>query len=277
MSWLPKKLASFGFKRVGMSRFDYYSHDVRTVEKPRACYASIILPIYNEQACINDTFAAVLQYAKDHPTYDFIFVNDGSTDRTADVLEARIAESKSDRILLVSYLKRGGKGYAVRRGVEVADGDYICFVDGDLAYSLDHLDLMLSKLECYEVVIGCRGLALEGNQGLKLIRKVAGKIFNVLSQQILNLKYVDMQAGLKGFQKSAAKRLFSLQELNGFSFDVELMYLARKQGYAIAEIPAQVSRTHNHKQSKVNLVLDSLKMLKDLLRVRINDLLGRYE
>ncbi|MDX2232376.1 MAG: glycosyltransferase [Leptolyngbyaceae cyanobacterium bins.349] len=308
MHWLPKKLARFGLGRLGSSDRDrqYLSLETldpissdpfpwQTLPQPQppafASYpstksdewmpcpyrASIILPIYNEQACIHSTFDAVLAYAKTHPTYDFIFVNDGSTDRTVALLEAQIAASNSDRILLISYSQRGGKGYAVRRGIEVADGDYICFLDGDLAYSLEHLDLMLSKLEWFEMVIGCRSLVIDGNQGIPPVRKLAGKIFNTLSRRILNLQYVDMQAGLKGFQKEAAKRLFSLQELTGFSFDVELIYLARKQGYTIAEIPAHVSYTHSRKQSKVNLLLDSLKMLNDLLRIRLNDWLGRYE
>jgi len=264
MNWLPRGLSSHhNHYQVGSSH--------------RLTVASIILPMYNEQACIDQTFDAVLTYADAHPNYDFIFVNDGSTDNTAALLQARIAQSENDRILLLSYPQRGGKGYAVRRGIEVADGDYVCFLDGDLAYSLDHLDLMLSKLEWYDVVIGSRSLVSGGNQGLKPIRKLAGKIFNLLSRSILSLHYVDMQAGLKGFQKSAAQQLFSLQQLTGFSFDVELIYLARKQGYTIAEIPARVSPNHNYKLSKVNLLADSCKMLRDLLQIRLNDWLGWYE
>ncbi len=264
MNWLPNQLAQSSLQPM---QFESAS---------RACHASIILPIYNEQACIQHTFDAVFAYAEQHPTYDFIFVNDGSTDRTAGLLEARLAAAQCDRIYLVSYPQRSGKGYAVRRGVEAATGDYICFLDGDLAYSLDHLDLMLDKLTWFEVVIGSRGLAAN-QQEIQPIRRIAGKTYNLLSRQILNLQYVDMQAGLKGFQHSVAKQLFGLQELTGFSFDVELIYLARKQGYEIAEIPAQVSARHSHKQSKVNLLIDSLKMLQDLLRIRWNDWMGRYD
>jgi glycosyltransferase involved in cell wall biosynthesis len=264
MNWLPNKLANSS------------QHRMEIGSVPRTCHASIILPIYNEQACIQHTFDAVLAYAETHPTYDFIFVNDGSTDRTVPLLEARMAKSRCDRIFLISYAYRSGKGYAVRRGVEAAAGNFICFLDGDLAYSLDHLDLMLSKLEWVEVVIGSRGLA-PNHQEIQPLRRVAGKTYNLLSRQILNLQYMDMQAGLKGFQAAAAQRLFSLQELTGFSFDVELIYLARKQGYMIAEIPAQVSSRHTHKQSKVNLLMDSLKMLQDLLWIRWNDWVGRYD
>lgn len=239
---------------------------------------SIIIPIYNEQSCIGYTFDAVLDYSRSHPTYQFIFVNDGSVDQTQKILEQRIAGAETDdQIQLCTYPDRGGKGYAVRRGIKVANGDYICFIDGDLAYSLDHLDLLVTKLEQYEVVIGCRGLVPGGDRGLNPTRKFAGKIYNTLSKRILNLKFIDMQAGLKGFQKEAARELFRRQVLTGFSFDVELMYLSKKLGYGIAEIPAYVSASHSRKISKVNLLMDSLKMLGDLFKIRLNDWLGRYE
>lgn len=238
---------------------------------------SIILPVYNEQSCIGCTFDAVLDYAQLHPTYQFVFVSDGSTDQTQGILEQRIAAAETEQIQLCAYPDRGGKGYAVRQGMEIATGDYICFMDGDLAYSLSHLDFMIAKLEQYEVVIGCRGLVPGGDRGLNATRKVAGKIYNLLSKRILNLRYIDMQAGLKGFQKQAARELFSRQVLSGFSFDVELIYLSKKLGYAIAEIPAYVSISHSHKVSKVNLIIDSLKMLGDLFKIRLNDWLGRYE
>lgn len=238
---------------------------------------SVILPVYNEQSCIGGTFDAVLNYSRLHPTYQFIFVSDGSSDQTQRILEQRIAGAEAEQIQLYAYPDRGGKGYAVHRGIEISSGDYICFMDGDLAYSLEHLDLLVAKLSHYEVVIGCRGLVPGGDRGLSITRKVAGKIYNMLSKQILNLKFIDMQAGLKGFQKQAAKELFSRQVLTGFSFDVELIYLSKKLGYTIAEIPAHVAVSHSHKVSKVNLLKDSLKMLGDLFKIRVNDWLGRYE
>ncbi len=239
--------------------------------------ASVILPVYNEQACIDATFKAVLDYARQHPTYQFLFVNDGSSDRTQQILEQHIAAAAMDQICLVSYPERGGKGYAVRQGVKVADGEYVCFMDGDLAYSLDHLDILFSKLEIYDVVIGSRSLVPGGNLVLQPARKLAGEVFNTLSKRILNLPFLDMQAGLKGFRKPVARELFARQDLTGFSFDVELIYLAKKFGFLIGEIPAKVSASHLKKNSKVNLLVDSLKMLKDLFRIRLNDVLGRYE
>ncbi|MCU0549145.1 MAG: glycosyltransferase [Leptolyngbya sp. Prado105] len=237
---------------------------------------SIVLPVYNEQVGIQRTFEAVLQYLKTHPNFTFIFVDDGSLDRTKQMITTGIHIAKMPQIKLLSYKPRAGKGYAIRQGVEYAEGDLICFLDGDLAYSLAHLDLLIEKLQTCDVVIGNRRLIQEHQKDVRFNRKIAGKIFNFLSRKILNLQYSDMQAGLKGFRQSAAKQLFSRQILTGFSFDVELIYLARQWGYTIGEIPAKISKKHQKKLSKVNLVHDSIKMLLDLLKIRFNDQLGRY-
>ena len=236
----------------------------------------VILPVYNEQACIQTTFDAILKYAWGHPHFTFIFVNDGSSDRTKQIITASIHAAKTHQIQLISYQPRAGKGYAVKRGIDYADAEFICYLDSDLAYSLNHLDLLVEKLHYADVAIGSRSLAIGNSKDLKFSRKVAGKMFNFLSRKILNLNYRDMQAGLKGFRKPAAKTLFAQQELTGFSFDVELLYLAKKWGYAIVEVPAKVSDQHQTKVSTVNLLQDSIRMLIDLLKIRFNDLFGRY-
>ncbi|MBN8561765.1 MULTISPECIES: glycosyltransferase [Leptolyngbya] len=238
---------------------------------------SIVLPVYNEQACIQRTFEAVLHYLKTHPNFTFIFVDDGSSDRTKHIITAGIRIAKTPQIKLLSYKPRAGKGYAIRRGVEYADGDLICFLDGDLAYSLAHLDKLIEKLQTCDVVIGNRALIRGRHQPENFDRKITEKVFNFLSRRILNLQYSDMQAGLKGFRRSAAKQLFFYQILTGFSFDVELIYLAKQWGYTIGEVPAIVSKQHQKKMSKVHLLRDSIKMLLDLLKIRFNDQLGRYQ
>jgi dolichyl-phosphate beta-glucosyltransferase len=236
----------------------------------------VILPVYNEQACISNTFEAIRGYLYTHPNYRFVFVNDGSTDRTREILTRAIKAAQDPRLQLMSYSPRGGKGYAIKTGMEQAQGEFLCYLDSDLAYSLEHLDRLVEALHHYDVAIGCRSLVASNPQGLSLNRKVAGKTFNWLSRKLLNLAYRDMQAGLKGFRREAAQDLFSHQALMGFSFDVELIYLAQKRGYRIGEIPAAVSRAHQQKISKVNLLQDSLRMLRDLFGIRINDVMGRY-
>jgi dolichyl-phosphate beta-glucosyltransferase len=150
-------------------------------------------------------------------------------------------------------------------------------MDGDLAYSLEHLELLVEKLEEFDVVIGCRNLDRENFRNLTLLRKISGKIFNLISGKILNLPYRDMQAGLKGFNKIPAQEIFKTQTLTGFSFDAELLFLAKKKGYTIGEIPAKVSQHHLYKNSQVNIFKDSLKMLLCLFKIRANDRAGYYE
>ncbi len=238
---------------------------------------SVVLPIYNEKECIQKTIDTVLDYIDRHAFVDFILVDDGSTDGTSQLLIDRLCTCQTTRLQLISCPDRQGKGHAVRQGINAATGDYICFMDGDLAYSLAHHYPLLEKLEDADIVIGCRSLICDRQRNLPLTRKITGRIFNLCSQSILNLRFRDMQAGLKGFRKEAAKALFKKQVINGFSFDVELIYLAQKMGYTIDEIPAWVSLSHDHKHSKVNLLRDSYKMLIDLFKIRYNDSLGRYE
>lgn len=245
--------------------------------RPRLTPIVVILPIYNEQACIQATFHQVQRFLYTHPHFTFIFVDDGSTDLTKTILGNCIRSAKNPQIQLLSYGPQAGKGYAVKTGIQAANqSEFVCFVDGDLAYSLDHLESMMEALQSADVVIGSRSLFGQPPQGLTLQRKVAGKVFNWLSRRLLSLSYPDMQAGLKGFRQDAAQVLFDRQRLEGFSFDVELIYLAKKLGYAITEIPAQISEHHQRKISKVNLVKDSIGMFWDLMQIRFNDWLGRY-
>ncbi|HEY9613958.1 glycosyltransferase [Allocoleopsis sp.] len=239
--------------------------------------ASIILPVYNESKYIGSTFESVLEYSMNYPCYQFIFVNDGSTDGSQYILKKYIDDAESNQIELISYDQNKGKGYAIKKGVESSIGDYICFIDSDLAYSLTHLEFLVDKLEIFDVVIGCRNLIFDNFKRVSLIRLFAGKTFNFMTQSILSLHFSDMQAGLKGFKRDIAKNLFEKQTIQRFCFDVELIYLAQKRGYKIGEIPAIVSNTHLAKVSKVNLLIDSIRMLQSLLQIKINDSLGLYE
>ena len=238
---------------------------------------AVILPVYNEANCIEQTFDKILEFSRKNHAYSFIIVNDGSTDDTLKIIENQLTTFPTHHIKLISYNDRQGKGYAVKKGSQDVDADCICFMDGDLAYSLEHLELLVEKLEKFDIVIGCRNLDRENFRNLTLIRKISGKIFNFISRKILDLPYRDMQAGLKGFQKIAAQELFKQQTITGFSFDAELLFLAKKKGYTIGEIPARVSEQHLYKTSQVNIVKDSLKMFSCLLRIRYNNCAGNYE
>jgi dolichyl-phosphate beta-glucosyltransferase len=238
---------------------------------------AVILPVYNEANCIEQTFDRIWEFSQKNHAYNFIIVNDGSTDNTREIIENKLKDFPTHHIKLISYSNRKGKGYAVKKGCEDVNADCICFMDGDLAYSLEHLEPLVEKLEKFDVVIGCRNLDRENFRNLTLLRKIAGKIFNLISRLILNLPYRDMQAGLKGFKILPAQEIFKRQTLTGFSFDAELLFLAQKKGYTIGEIPARVSQQHLYKLSQVNILKDSLKMLSCLFKIRSNDRAGYYE
>jgi dolichyl-phosphate beta-glucosyltransferase len=237
---------------------------------------TVVLPVYNEQSCIGQTFDAVVAFARRHPSYTFLFVNDGSTDHTRAILADRLKIAQMPQLQMLSYSPRAGKGFAIKTGMNYAEGDYLCYLDSDLAYSLEHLGALVECLEAQDVAIGSRSLVASNPAVLHWSRRLAGTVYNWISRAALGLGYRDMQAGLKGFRRDVAKELFAQQSLMGFSFDVELIYLAKRQGYRIGQIPAQVSKQHQQKVSKVNLLSDSLHMFKDLLQIRWNDLIGRY-
>lgn len=238
---------------------------------------SVILPVYNESRVIDAVFQAVLPFAQQHADYQFLFVDDGSDDGTDAQLRELTREAGLDRIDVLRMPEHRGKGYAVKAAVEHCTGQYICFADGDLAYSLDHLHQLVAALAHDDVVIGSRALAKLGQVNVPFWRKCMGKAFNVCARLVLYLPYRDTQAGLKGFRAEAARAIFSRQRTFDFTFDVELIYLARKLGYTIGEIPARVSEDHSRKSSNVKPLRDPVRMLPSLCRIRINSLRGFYD
>ncbi len=240
---------------------------------------SVVLPIYKYSHGIAQTFGAVKQYAQAHGDVEFVFVNDGSPDDTAEKVIALLGEPGTPtNIRLVSYKTNGGKGHAIKTGVFHTHGESIMFMDGDLAYSLDHLAPMRKLLESHDVVIGSRSLIREeGGNKRSFLRWFMGEAFNRLMWVVTGIPYTDTQAGVKGFKREAAFFIFSHLRLKGFAFDVELIFIARRKKYTIAEMPAHVSDDHNSKGSSMNLLVDPIKMFWDLARVRANGLRGRYD
>lgn len=171
----------------------------------------------------------------------------------------------------------GGKGKAVRLAFLRSKADFLIFIDGDLAYSLDHIHPLLDALKKSDVVIGSRSMAPQPQGGLPARRAFLGWAFNRLSCLLFGFDYPDTQAGLKGFTAEAAHKLFSRQKLNDFAFDAEILYLAKKLGLSVDQIPAQVSGQHTYKTSQVKLIFDSLRCLKDFLLVRWWSATGAYQ
>lgn len=246
-------------------------------EREELSEVSVILPVFNAAGSVPRVFDAVCRFARRQPEYHFLFVDDGSRDQTATLLKRCIAETGNGHVSLLSYPVNRGKGYAIKTAFPHTNGNRVLFTDGDLAYSLDHLPMVVENLDNHDVVAGSRSLVPHQGRDLPLIRRLFGLGFNCFVRFLLDIPYRDTQAGLKGFRREAAERLFRLVSVHDFSFDAELLYLARSLGYRIAEVPARVSSEHDFKNSTVRLLRDPARMFFSLLRIRLNCLAGRYK
>jgi dolichyl-phosphate beta-glucosyltransferase len=237
---------------------------------------TVILPVYNEEKILNGILGKIKSFVKQNPDYEFLIVNDGSTDNTKRIIKDNL-DKNTENILFLSYPQNHGKGYAIKRGVDIAKGEHISFLDGDLAYSLNHLKIMRKELLNYDLVIGCRDFIKENEESIKLKRKITGKTFNYLSRKIMGFSFRDTQAGIKGFRNKAAKELFRKQFIRGFAFDVEILYRAIKNNYKIHQIPVRVSQEHKKSGTNVKILNDSVRMFYSLLKIKLVSLLGKYD
>jgi glycosyltransferase involved in cell wall biosynthesis len=265
------------------SRRSTHAPDARAPDTPTR--VTVILPLYNEAASIELTVNDVARFALDHPGYAFLFVDDGSSDGTPDVLAATIAAltvaspSLADRLGLIRSRVNTGKGYAVHLGIRAArggDDDLVLFTDGDLAYSLDHLPRLVEALGAADVAIGSRR-GPEGGYRATPVRTLMGWSYNRLARACLASPYRDTQAGLKGFRIRAAREIFGALRGMGFGFDVELLYLAQRFGFRVAQIPATVSPSHHKRGSSVSLWRDPYRMLVGIAGIRLSSVLGQYD
>jgi len=232
---------------------------------------SVVIPAYNEADAIVETLSAISSYFRETGlAYEVIVVDDGSTDDT----RARVSEfaAKVDRsVLLVVTQRNQGKGAAVRRGIHEARGEVIAFIDADLPYRVQNLGdaITLVHSGSTDIAIGARDLrASQTDESYPLIRRFMGRTFSVVVRALLVTGISDTQCGLKAFSRVTAKMLFAESKLNGFGFDFEILFLARKYGFRIERLPVAMSHRH---ASKVRLVRDSLAMFFDVLRVRHYD------
>ncbi len=238
-------------------------------------HLSVIIPAYNEAQRLPSTLKAVDEYLrKQSYEYEILVVSDGSQDNTAGVVLQAAASIKNLRF--IDEKKNYGKGYAVRKGMLAAEGDFRLFMDADNSTSIDQVEKMWPEFEKgFEVVIGSRDI-----KGAELpvpqpwVRRRLGDVFNLIVQTISGLWGMwDTQCGFKGFTRKAAEELFSRATIERWAFDVEILVLAKKRKYRIAEIPV---RWINDPESKVKMT-GMLKMLLEVLSIRINLWKGMYD
>jgi glycosyltransferase involved in cell wall biosynthesis len=236
---------------------------------------SIVIPLYNEEACLEDNVAIITDYLKSLPdSSEIILVNDGSRDNTADI-GYRIA-AKSSWVRLVSYPGNRGKGNAVKAGMLAASGKFRIFMDADLAVPVKFTGDCLDGLKGGSaVVIGSRHLPAscfkipEGS-----FRTVLGRIYRTLTLRCFGLNVTDITCGLKGFSAKAAVDVFSRSRIDRWGYDAEVIFLAQKLGYSIAEIPVEWYHSFN---SDVNVGRDSVGTLVEMLQILINYKKNRYD
>ena len=224
---------------------------------------SLVIPAYNESGIVLDTIrAASARLSELAQEYEVLIVDDGSTDGMAEMVRG----CGDSHVRLESYAPNRGKGRAVRVGMLAARGDVILCTDADLAYGVDVFAVMLQRFACgrADLVIGSRRLNGEGYKGYPPLRVLTSKCFGLLARTVSGLKY-DTQCGIKGYRREAARRIFSQCATDGFSFDFEVLMRADRLGLQVEQIPVSVV---NFRESKVNVVRDSLRMFRDVFRIR---------
>lgn len=238
----------------------------------RTLFLSVIIPLYNEQTRLKKLNKIYNFLNQQKLKYEVILINDGSTDNTLETLKKLSAGFK---FTLITYGKNRGKGFAVKTGMLAAKGQYLLFFDIDLSTPMQEFSKFSSCLKKNNIIIGSRktkGSTLQKRQGL--VRENLGKGFTFLSQVILNLDISDFTCGFKCFPQQAAKQIFSKQRIERWSFDSEILFLAKKLGYDIKEVPVEWS---NDPRTKVRFPHDIIQSLLDLYKIRYNWLRKNYE
>lgn len=237
---------------------------------------SIVIPAYNEEALIVNTLESLRSYmAARAEQYEIVVVDDGSYDKTVAFIQEWQKNSGTDLQLLINQKNRG-KGFSIRRGVMESRGQYVIFIDADLPYELNAIDNFLKALKNgYYLAVGSRVLPGSEVRGVPAYRYVAGQIFSVMVQAVLFSGLPDTQCGFKSFKSDAAREIFRRTSIDGFGFDVEMLFVARKLKFAIQ--PIAVHMIEHRQRSRVRLVNDSLKMFSNLFIIRWMDWQGKYD
>lgn len=226
-------------------------------------HLSLVIPAFNEEDRLGTTLSKITEYLPGLSIdYEVIVVDDGSGDKTYE-----IAKDFGKKVKALTLGRNCGKGAAVRNGVLQALGDFVFFSDADLSTPISELPKLLNSLQNgSDVAIGSRAVDYSMiREHQPFYREWMGKTFNKIVQLVVLKGIKDTQCGFKGFSSQAAKRIFTNAKIDGFGFDVEILYLARKFKLSISEIPVE---WYNDSRSKVSPVKDSLKMLTEIFRIK---------
>ncbi len=248
-------------------------------------HLSLIVPAYRSASYLERSLERAARWlaAKEQDT-ELLVVDDGSPDDTFDVAR-RFAASHGPgkpRIRVLRNAQNRGKGFSVRRGMLAAAGRFRLFTDADLTYPIEGADLLVAALEDgYDLAVGSRvhpdSIYEVPATFLRYIftRHVAGRIFNLVVRSLVVPGILDTQAGIKGMTAAAARNVFPRVRSFGFSFDVEMLFIARRLGLRTAQVPVRF--LYNKEPSTVHFLRDSLRMLVDMARIRWRGLSGAYD
>ncbi len=227
-------------------------------------HLSVVIPAYNEEIRISRTIREVVSYLKEQDyEWEIVVADDGSADATARLVSEAAGGDPRVRVLL---LEHRGKGWAVKNGMLAAAGEFRLLCDADLSVPIEQVERLLPPQAVgIDVAVGSReapGAARYGEPGR---RHLMGRVFNVIVRRLAAVGLADTQCGFKCFRAAAAEKLFASVTLDGFSYDVEVLHLARRSGMTLAEIGVD---WHYREHSKVRPLRDALSMSMDLLRIR---------
>lgn len=239
-------------------------------------HLSIVIPAYNEEHRIDKTLAETSAFLSRLPYQtEILVVNDGSRDGTTDIVKS-YQKAGSPAVRLVENPGNRGKGYSVRNGMLNAEGEILLFMDADLATPLSEIEKVVSPIEedRFDIVFGSRALDrnLIGTHQSKL-RELIGQTGNLIQYLLTGLNFKDTQCGFKAFRREAARTVFPQQQIDGFGFDPEILYIAQKQGWRLLEVPV---RWNHVEGSKLNPLTAPIKALAEVITIPWNDLTGKY-
>ena len=236
-------------------------------------YLSVIVPAYNEEKRITNTLLEIGQYlSQQNFDYEIIVVNDGSEDKTTEVVEN--LKYKIKNLNIISNEKNCGKGYVVRQGLIEAKGDYRLFIDADNSTSIKEFNKFLPFLTNFDIIIGSRSVKeSEIVIAQPFYRKFLGNIFRLISQTFIGLWGIsDSQCGFKLLTSKTVKDVLPRCKINGWSFDAEMLIIAQKLGYKIKEIPVVWK---DDKKSKVK-IKGMFVAISDLVKIKYNLITNKY-